>query len=298
MLKRIKFLFIILIIIAGFTGCSDNTTTSPPGETNNLTLNISGLEDLGSSAIYEGWIIVGGSPVSTGVFSVNSNGMLSQSSFSVNTSELNNATKFVLTIEPMPDPSPDPSGVKIIAGDFSGNTANLTIGDSSAIANDFLSSTGIYILATPTNGQNTNELSGVWFLELNSVPQQGLFLPLLPPQWEYEGWVVIPGQSALSTGKFTDPNAQDQAAPYSGTMPGPPFPGEDLLMNAPPGFTFPTNLQGATFVITVEPVPDNSTSPFFLKPLRATAPPDAMDHTNYPMDNIASMNNPTGTAAR
>jgi hypothetical protein len=300
MFKKKLILLIAVVILAGLVGCSDNNPASPPqSQTGNLMLNISGLGDLGSTAMYEGWVIVSGNAKSTGKFSVNSSGQLSQSSFSVNSTDLSNASKFVLTIEPVPDPSPNPSGIKILAGSFSGNTANLTIGDSSAIANSFMSSMGNYILATPTDGPNTNELSGVWFLQLaGGTPHQGLQLPLLPSQWQYEGWVVIPGHSALSTGKFTDPGAPDMSAPYSGTMPPPPFPGEDLLMNAPSGFSFPTNLQGATFVITVEPNPDNSPSPFFLKPLVAMAPADAMDHTNYTMTNNASSNDPTGTAAR
>ena len=300
MLKKTLISFTALLLIAGFIGCSDNSTTPTSTTQNgNLGLNITGLGDLGSAAQYEGWIIVNSSPVSTGRFTVNSSGTLSQTSFSVNSSDLSSASKFVLTIEPEPDPSPNPSGVKIIAGAFSGNTANLTIGDSSAIANNFMSSTGTYILATPTNGMNNNELSGVWFVDLNGGPHAGLNLPILPSQWQYEGWVVVPGHnSALSTGKFTDPNSADMGAPYSGTMAGPPFPGEDLVMNAPSGYTFPTNLQGGKFVITVEPNPDNSPSPFFIKPLLGTAPSDAMDHTNYPMDNIASMNQPSGTATR
>jgi hypothetical protein len=300
MLKKTLISFTALLLIAGFIGCSDNTTTPTSTPQNgNLGLNITGLGDLGSAAQYEGWIIVNSSPISTGRFTVNSNGTLSQTSFSVSSSDLSSATKFVLTIEPEPDPSPNPSGVKIIAGTFSGNTANLTIGDSSAIANNFMSSTGTYILATPTNGTNNNERSGVWFIDLNGGPHAGLNLPILPSQWQYEGWVVVPGHnSALSTGKFTDPNSADMGAPYSGTMAGPPFPGEDLIMNAPSGYTFPTDLRGGKFVITVEPNPDNSPSPFFIKPLLGTAPLDAMDHTNYPMDNIASMNEPTGTATR
>ncbi len=301
MSKKIVLVVFAAILFTGFIGCSDNntSTTAPPNTTGNLNLNITGLGDLGAAAMYEGWIIVNNSPVTTGKFSVNSNGQLSQTSFSVNSSDLSSASKFVLTIEPVPDPSPNPSGVKILAGEFSGNTANLTIGDSSAIANNFMSSTGTYVLATPTNGQMTNELSGVWFLDLSGgTPHQGLMLPILPSQWQYEGWVVIPGHGPLSTGKFTDPNASDMSSQYSGTMAGPPFPGEDLLMNAPAGFTFPTNLQGATFVITVEPNPDNSTSPFFLKPLSATASSTAADHTNYPMTNNASSNDPTGTASR
>ncbi|MEZ4687512.1 MAG: hypothetical protein R3B47_16035 [Bacteroidia bacterium] len=59
----------------------------------------------------------------------------------------------------------------------------------------------------------------------------------------------------------------DEAAPFSGSNPGPTFPGEDLLVNAPAGLSFPVDLRGKTAVISIEPSPDNSSAPFALKPL-------------------------------
>ena len=294
----IAILFLPFIFL---TGCSEDDTTMNSTAPQNGTLNLSltGLEDLGSAALYEGWIMVNGSPVSTGTFSINSSGQLSKSSFDVNLNDLNNSPAFILSIEPNPDPSTDPSDNKILAGDFSGNTAALSINHSVALGTDFSSASGKYIIATPTDGEMNNELSGVWFLTLPAPPGAGLNLPALPSGWEYEGWVVVPGASGpLSTGKFTSVTGSDMSAPYSGSMPGPPFPGEDLLTNAPSGFTFPTNLQNGTVVISVEPKPDNSAAPFVLKPLVGGVPSDAMDHVNYDLTNQSISNNPMGTATR
>ncbi len=292
-----------------FGGCSneDNVTNNPAPETATLTLNISGLADLGPDAQYEGWIILpstaktGGSQgelaKSTGVFTVDANGNMSKTGFDIDANDLSNAIKFVLTIEPNPDPDPNPSAVHILAGSFSSGTADLTINDDAAIGVDFSSSTGAYILATPTNGADTDENSGIWFLDLSSgSPMAGLNLPVLPAGWKYEGWTVINGMP-VTTGTFTSADVVDDADPYSSTMPGPPFPGEDFLVNAPSGLTFPTDIAGGVAVISIEPVPDNSASPFLLKPLVGMIPSDATDHVTYTMDlNLTSF--PTGTAKR
>ena len=120
---------------------------------------------------------------------------------------------------------------------------------------------------------------------------------MLPAGWAYEGWAVVDG-IPISTGTFTAVDMADDAAPFSGSSAGPPFPGEDLLMNAPSGVTFPTDLAGKMVVISVEPVPDNSPAPFVLKPLVGPVPADATDHTFYMMNNNAAATNPTGTASR
>ena len=90
---------IMLILVLStfiFFGCSkDEPPTQSQPSTSILKLNINGLEDLGSSAKYEGWIIVNGSPVSTGTFTVNASGTLSQTDFDVDATNLANATAFV-----------------------------------------------------------------------------------------------------------------------------------------------------------------------------------------------------------
>ncbi len=296
------------ISIFTFFGCSSEDTPIETQPTNSkLTLNINGLDDLGSTARYEGWILVHATAKSngsssevaksTGVFTVNAAGQLSQTEFDIDATDLSNATVFILTIEPNPDSDPNPSAVHILAGNFSGNTSNVTVDHSAALGNDFTSATGAYILATPTDGANTNENSGIWFLDLTSgSPTQGLFLPTLPDGWKYEGWTVING-TPVTTGTFTDATIVDDADPYSSTMPGPPFPGEDYLVNAPSGLTFPTDIAGGVAVISIEPSPDNSSAPFTLKPLVGNIPMNAVDHTTYMMSsNLSSF--PTGTVSR
>jgi len=265
-------------------------------QTKTLQLNLQNLEELGPDFVYEGWLIVNGNPISTGIFSTVS----SVQNFSVSASDLDNASKFVLSIEPAVDSDPAPSATKILVGDFVGNSASLT----TASVADFSSVDGKYILATPTNGSNTDENSGIWFLDLSSgTPSTGLTLPTLPAGWKYEGWVVVDG-SPITTGKFTNVNATDEFNGYSGIMPlGTPngndgfFPGEDFLNNAPSGMTFPLDLAGKKAVISVEPDPDNNTNPFAIKPLLDMIPQTAVDHVTYMMQpNLGSL--PSGTAMR
>lgn len=287
-LNEMKKFLLVLSAAALIAGCKSDEQ--------NLNVSLVGLEDLGSDYVYEGWMIVNDAPVSTGTFSVTSSGSYLES-FEVNREELEDATAFVLTIEPAVDPDAAPSAVHILAGDFSGDNAGLTTSHASAIGTDFTSAAGSYILATPTDGTADDENSGIWWLDPAAGPGAALTLPTLPDGWVYEGWAVT-GGVPVSTGTFTAVDAVDNSDIYSGNAGGPPFPGEDFLNNAPAGLTFPTDLAGGTAVISVEPSPDNSTSPFLLKPLVGGIPADATDHTSYTMDNNASNTNPGGSVSR
>lgn len=273
----------MLLTMLAFTvlaaSCSSDDDATSTNTNSNLTLNLDGLEALGDDFVYEGWIIVNGSPVSSGRFS----SVDFPQSFSVDADQLEAATTFVLSIEPTIDPDPAPAATKILAGDFTQNLANV---NSNAIVADFSTATGTYILATPTDDDMTNEFSGVWFLDNSSTPPSaGLNLPALPQGWVYEGWAVIDG-TPLSTGTFTNVAATDNNAPFSGPNPLPMpngsdgfFPGEDFLINAPSGLTFPLDLKEQTVVITVEPSPDNSPAPFTFKPLAHNVPATAAQHS-------------------
>nr|NQU90958.1 anti-sigma factor [Bacteroidota bacterium] len=298
-MKRIALISLVALVMAGACKKKDDENPQPDPMTKNLTLDISGLENLGSHYAYEGWIIVDGAPVSTGVFMVDDNGKMSKSTFSISETVLDNASTFVLTIEPSPDSDPSPSSVHILAGDFSGSGASLMVDHGAALGNDFVSVAGTFILATPTTSTMDDELSGVWFLDLSSgSPAVGLMnLPALPDGWVYEGWAVTNGVPVTS-GRFSVADMADYSAPYSGTdAAGPPFPGEDFVSNAPMGVNFPTNLSGGKAVISIEPEPDNSPNPFLLKPLVGDVPANAMDHKTYMMNNNAA-GFPTGTASR
>jgi hypothetical protein len=264
----------------------------------NLDLDFTNLAEL-STEHYEGWLIVSGAPVSTGKFKMAANGDILDLSDQVMTdpflvADLDeaNVTDFVLSIEPQGDVDSIPGDVKPMAGAYDSGTMGGSL--SHNIGVDLSSVSGEYILATPTDDPAGNELSGVWFLNTTG-PAAGLMIPdLTGTDWMYEGWAVISG-TPVTTGRFNMSNEADDFAGYSETVnPGPPFPGEDFLLNAPLGLTFPTDLSDQTMVISIEPRMDSDPGPFQFKPLVGTVPSSAIDHTEYQMmDNTATL--PTGT---
>lgn len=289
-----------LAAILPLAACDESTS---PDDDGRLELAFTGLEPLANGYHYEGWAITDGTPVSTGKFNVDTNGVLvtvagatiTDGAFDTDV-DLEDADEIVITIEPSGDTDAVPSSTKILAGSLTGTSATLSIDASQALGTNFSTAEGTFILATPTDGDTTaNETSGIWFLEMvGGMPMAGLVLPTLPAGWRYEGWAVIDGQP-VTTGTFTTPIGADAAAPFSGPQPGPPFPGEDFLMNAPAGLSFPTNLSGAMAVITVEPMPDDSPMPFTLKPLTRAIPAGAADRTPYAMS-LSTTSFPSGTA--
>ncbi|HHB78950.1 MAG TPA: anti-sigma factor [Saprospiraceae bacterium] len=291
-----KNLFLILtaVVLTVLSSCKKDEASF-----SDLTLDLTGLEDLGGNFVYEGWLVVDGTPITTGTFSVNSSGVLSKTKFPIDSDQLQKASDFVLTIEPANDSDPAPASTHLLSGSFSGNTAMVT----TATVADFSNVSGKYILATPTNGPMSSENSGIWFLDLSTgAPTEGLKLPTLSSGWKYEGWVVING-TPVSTGTFTNTKATDEFDGYSGPMAlgmvnGSDgfFPGEDFLKAAPTGLSFPTNIAGGKAVISVEPFPDNSAAPFTIKPLVGDIPADAVDHVNYEMSKNTTM--PMGSVSR
>jgi hypothetical protein len=287
------FLFLSLFAVSCNNDDSDENTTL-----SNFTLNLAGLEDLGATSVYEGWLIVDGSPLSTGVFTVDDTGVLSRTAFQVETAALATATKFVLSIEPSNDPDPAPSDQKLLAGDFEGNTATVSTGVAPAIG-DFSQSSGSFFLRTPTDENdgmnNGNDQNGVWFGLPGAPPTPDFMLPTLPDGWVYEGWVVT-DNGPISTGVFSDFDTMDAFSGFSGMNPGPPLAGEDFFNNAPEGVSFPLDVRNRTVVISIEPVPDNDPAPFLLKPLIGTAGTDTAP-VSYPFNyNQASF--PTGSVVR
>lgn len=292
----------LLVFVFTFISCSNDDDNNEQN-TSEITLDIQGLNDLGADFKYEGWIIVDGNPVTTGVFSVDADGVLSKTVFTIDENNLENATKFVLSIEPTNDTDPAPSDTKYLVGDFNGTSATL----STDVIADFSSVAGQFILATPTDDStnSSNNENGIWWLNptTSPAPTATLVLPVLPSGWVYEGWVVADG-TPITTGTFTNVSATDNSSPFSGAddLPTPNgddgfFPGEDFLNNAPSGVTFPLDVRGKTAVISIEPYPDNSPAPFTLKPLVGTAGQDTAPTLHSMSDNVSG-SFPTGSVSR
>ncbi len=280
----------LLLVATLFASCNDND--DDVARTSDLTLNLSGLETLGADFVYEGWVIVNGSPVSTGTFT----SVSFPQTFSVDASDLANATAFVLSIEPAVDPDPAQAPTKVLRGLFSGNSASV----STEIVGDFTTAAGSFFLRTPTDETGTNngnDAYGVWFGVPGMPPTPDFVLPTLPDGWAYEGW-VIGDAGPISTGTFTEFNTRDSGNPLSGTQnnAGPPVPGEDFFNNAPAGETFPLDVRGRMVVISVEPVPDDAPGPFAMKPLWAPAGQDTAPSKHLFTQNLGSL--PTGTVSR
>lgn len=290
-IMNIRLLTITLLTAVAFLACgteSENTDSE-------LTLEFTGLETLQNGFHYEGWLILDDGPLTTGKFNVDAHGNLvdlngssiSNGVFNVPL-DVSSASAFVLTIEPAGDVDEIPAETHHLAGTITNNTATLSFDHSASLGNSFSSSSGKYILATPTDGVNENENSGIWFLDPSSgAAIAGLNLPTLPNGWRYEGWAVYNGVP-ITTGTFVAVNEVDAFNSFSGTQNGPPFPGEDFLMNAPIGLNFPIDLAGGVAVISIEPYPDDSPAPFALKPLVGMIPTNATDRTVYSMDNNSS----------
>lgn len=280
----------LLLVATLFAACNDNDDDVVT--TSDLTLNLNGLETLGTDFVYEGWVIVNGSPVSTGVFT----SVTFPQTFQVNTTDLNSATAFVLSIEPAVDPDPAPAPTKVLRGTFTGNSAAV----STEIVGDFSNAGGSFFLRTPTDetaGNNGNDQYGVWFGVPGMPPTPDFVLPTLPDGWAYEGWVI--GDSGpITTGTFTVFGDRDSGNGFSGMQnnAGPPVPGEDFFLNAPARETFPLDIRGRTVVISVEPVPDDSPAPFAMKPLWATAGQVTAPSSHAFTQNLGTL--PTGTVTR
>lgn len=255
-----------------------------------LTLSFTGLEDLGPNWAYEGWLIMDGVPVSTGIFAVDSSGKPSGTRFTVDVSDLSKVGAFVLTIEPAPDSDLGPSAVHVLGGDFVNGTARLSAGHVAALGDDFTSASGQYILAAPSAGTGGSYQNGIWWLDPAAGPGATLDLPTLPAGWVYEGWVVGP-DGPISTGRFASVSGADSdgAGPTGGPDATPPFPGQDFV-NPAIDLT-----SGYATVISIEPEPDNSPAPFAFKPLVDQSINDVGEGVLQSMGNNASTF-PAGTA--
>ncbi len=305
----------LLIIFGAFVlllSCEKNEVLSPAEQISQVDLDITGLQNLGDSCWYEGWLVWGDEDEfkqTVGVFQVDNQGRLSPASLQCNLGYLQQSQKFLVTIEEddvpgyqikiivegdstVIDSIEGPSSYQIMGAVFQGNFGELSIGHSNFSDFDFTEATGVYMLDTPTDTLRTNPESGIWFVDKDTVGMivQGLNIPAVSGGWKYEGWVDM-GGTPVSTGIFTNPGAADDSDIYSDSTGVPyPFPGEDFLYNPPNGLTFPVDLSNAGVSIELIPsYPDKCNSPFsVLKPLVATVPASAEAGTIYDMQNNAS----------
>ena len=87
-------------------------------DTGHVAITVMGLEALPATDEYEGWLAGGGEdPISTGKFNVDENG---NGSSEITLGDITESTyeRVVLTVEPVPDPSPKPDPRHSIGGNI------------------------------------------------------------------------------------------------------------------------------------------------------------------------------------
>lgn len=159
---------------------------------------------------------------------------------------LRKTISLLITIETNAEVTESPAGMQILSGTFIEGVASLTVPVASSIFN----ASGTLRVFTPTDGPDTNERSGVWGVTASGEPS--LRLPITTAALQYETFIDVGGRS-LPVGRFEAPDDADDANAYSSTLfAAPERPGEDLLLNAPEGLSFPVDLSGARVSISLE----------------------------------------------
>lgn len=275
---------IILTFLLLASACSSDLPIEP-----RMLIFIEKLPSTPENLVYEIWYRDGEDYVSIDRFQTQSG----TTSLSIPiTPQLAEALTLIVTVESSSLVPDEPSDSVLLAGDFVDGEAQLSVSHPLSFGTDFSSAYGTFRLATPTSSQTTDFDQGIWWFDLEGgEPVQSLFLPSLPQGWIYEAW-VIGGDEPLSIGKFPDPARFDSdlaGAAASDAVVAPLFPGQDYVNP-------PELIPGFSALITVEPQPDLSATPFDVEILIDQVI-EAID-INQPMENRTNQSLPRGRATR
>ena len=313
-----KLILLLVFTAISIWSCKNNEVLGPESQVIQVELSVNGMQNLGDGFWYEGWLIWGDLNEfrqSVGIFTVNDQGQLPRTAFDATLGYLQQAQKFLITIEEddipgyqvtsrdeggttVYDSVEGPSTYQIMGAVLEGNDGSLAIGHNNFFKFDYAQAGGTYLLDTPTDASGSNPKSGIWFVNKDTadVIVAGLNLPVAVGGWLFEGWVDVNGVM-ISTGTFISGSGKDNSNQYCDPTGTPyAFPGEDFLVNAPDGTTFPLDLSGRKTLIEMRaPHPENCNSPFAdIELLSADIPANAQPRTIYPFDNNAS-ELPSGT---
>jgi len=210
-----------------------------------LELEVDQLPALPEDSAYAVWLVVGGTPLSIGRFTLDDLGQPDPAELEVDSSVVEAATVVQVYLEADTGYSAEPASAPLLAGALVDGAAGLSVADSQALRGDFAEARGAYVLATPTTASREEDYAeGIWW---PATPEPMLILPELPAGWIYEGWVVGP-EGPISTGRFASPAGADDdgAGDLAGADDAPAAPGQDFVAS------YAATLEGAQ--ISPDPV--------------------------------------------
>lgn len=298
-----------IVLTLGTQGCDIQGELAAPEVNANVTLSFDGLRPLPVGLNYQAWLVVGtrddfwGSPLV--LFDVDEGGQmvdpvsdtLLAGPFPTNL-KAGEVFAVAVSLEASNTLVAYSSYSFVMSGEVAQGTADLSHENFLAFGASLFEAAGRFVLATPTDDDPENERSGIWFMDTASTPAEaGIDLPEAPEGWNYESWVMLDTQP-VSLGRFLSPVGPDSSGVHSGGLAPPPFPGEDLLTDAPTGLTFPADLTGARVFVTLEPWMEwdkEPEAPFFIRLLDGQVPPEAVPGAVYSLTSLVS-ELPSGTA--
>ena len=247
--------FLLPLLCIALFSCGENDIMNSTATV--TATSITGLPVLGTNYKYEAWLLTAGTYVSIGTFNMGTDGKPTVSSFTnINNNDLENATGMVVTVEYTgSNAKATPSDVRVLVGEFSGNTVTLSPTYSNTPKTIFaeadLKAQYSLFLLTATATEALNRKAGIWFTPDNTQSSAGLTLAS-STKLRYQGW-MNDGTNDYSMGSFTSATGADDANKYKGTTITSPtikYPGEDFISIE--GGT-PIDLVGKTVFITVKP---------------------------------------------
>ena len=157
----------------------------------------------------------------------------------------------LITVERAEDSNPDqPSTPIVFLGTLEQDHAQL------AFVIDYQLVSGSYLLTTPSDGEQNNPKSGVWFMSADRE-QASLDLAPLADGWQYAAWLKYKDYY-LPIGYFNQANQADNQSNYSAEKATPAFVGEDYLRNLPATLSAPLDLtkNKAQVIVSLQPIAD------------------------------------------
>ncbi len=241
-MRRLRRSAVVLLPFLALSACNDDESTGPTaGE---FTFAFSGLPALGHGRYYEAWVGVpegalrhGIAYTSVGKFVIHADGSAvslegGAAAFGLeDPAVLADATEVRVTVESEGAAEAGPALLGgVITGDADGAEATLTTAHPHAVGADLTAAAGGFVLATPTDGEGSNETQGLWFTDGAGAPN--LTLPELGHGWIYHAHVFHGGHS-LSVGRFAGSAGPDSDGPgiEAGAETAFAAPGSDFLVS-------------------------------------------------------------------
>lgn len=295
-MKKLSLFLLPLLTLLLLYGCEKKSKIlAPQDQISRVDISLSNFLNVGDTADYALWAVYGPATDeqtdSIGRFTVNDQGVPSQTQFDTPLGTLQQAVNLVISIEHADSTIDSASVYRILAAKLRANNAIFSLGTEYLFNFEFSMATAQYqVFAEP----GTDSIKGIWFMTgfTDTTQEAGFDLPDAPARWRYEAFVGVNNRS-FSTGYFIKSNGPDQSNIYGSTdstkkMLTFPFPGENIQVDTS-GVPLNIDLRGAEVVVLIHPpVPPFSGPPFPpVNVFRGTIPTDAQQGHIYQLDNTS-----------